>query len=272
MTPFGGDLARDVIAVRGPDALTFLQGQLSQDVAALPAGGSADTFLLQPAGKVEAFLRVTKLADDDLLLDVDGGFGDAVIARLERFKLRTKATLERLPWRAVQVRGEGAHGVAVPHGALALPADWPGLPGVDLLGPDVSLPAGVRPASAEELESVRIAAGTPRMGAELDERTIPAEAGVLDRAVSFTKGCYTGQELVARIDSRGGNVPRRLRILEVAGPPPAPGTDVTVDGAVVGHVTSAALRGDGSVTLAYLGRAVAVPAAVDVGGVPSTAR
>ena len=262
--PFGGPIERDVVAVRGPDALAFLQGQLSQDVAAMAVGASLPSFLLQPTGKVDAYLRVTKRAEDDFLLDVDGGFGDAVVARLARFKLRTKADLERLPWRAVAIRGST---IVVPPGPLALPADG----GVDLLGPDAELPAGVRPASAEELEAARIVAGTPRMGAELDERTIPAEAGVVDRAVSFTKGCYTGQELVARIDSRGGNVPRRLRGLVVAGDPPARGAEVVHDGTVAGRVTSAARRGVGSVALAYLGRAVAVPADVTVDGVRATA-
>lgn len=267
MTAFGGPLARDVIAVRGPDALGFLQGQLSQDVAAIPVGGSADSLLLQPAGKVDAFLRVTKLADDELLLDVDGGFGDAVVARLVRFKLRTKADFEPLPWRAVAVRGTND----VTADGLVLPADWPGLPGVDLLGPDPQLPDGVRPATGAELEAARIAAGQPRMGAELDERTIPAEAGVVERSVSFTKGCYTGQELVARIDSRGGNVPRRLRVLRVDGAPPPPGTAVVHDGKAAGAVTSSAPHRDGSVALAYLGRAVTVPADVTVGDARATA-
>jgi folate-binding protein YgfZ len=266
MTAFGGRIERDVVRVTGPDAQTFLQGQLSQDVAALAAGQSADSFLLQPTGKVEALLRVTKLADDEFLLDVDGGYGDAVVARLERFKLRTKADLERLQWTAVAVRG--STDVAPPLGGVVVPAEG----GVDLLGPDVALPEGVRPAAPDELEVARILARTPRMGSELNESTIPAEAGVVDRAVSFTKGCYTGQELVARIDSRGGNVPRRLRLLEIPGPPPAPGADVVVDGKVVGHVTSSAPRGDGSVALAYLGRAVTVPADVEVGGVTASAR
>ena len=88
-----------------------------------------------------------------------------------------------------------------------------GLPGVDLVGPVAEVPPdGVRAVLARR--PTRRSASRPAcpvMGRELDERTIPAEAGVVDRSVSFTKGCYTGQELVARIDSRGGNVPRRLR-------------------------------------------------------------
>jgi folate-binding protein YgfZ len=112
-------------------------------------------------------------------------------------------------------------------------------------------------------EQLRIEYGVPVMGAELTEDTIPAEAGdwVVATSVSFTKGCFTGQELVARIDSRGGNVPRHLRVLDVDGPTPAPGTDVVLDGDVVGRVTSAA----GAVALAYIKRSVTPPASVTLG-------
>ena len=150
-------------------------------------------------------------ADDAFVLDVDSGFADTVIERLERFKLRTKATIEALPeWRCLALRGPRAHDVAT-----GIAADWPGLPGVDLIGADVAVPAGVSLVAVEAYEVVRIEAGVPRMGRELTEQTIPAEAtGVVERSVSFTKGCYTGQELVARIDSRGGNVARHLRGIE----------------------------------------------------------
>jgi folate-binding protein YgfZ len=101
------------------------------------------------------------------------------------------------------------------------------------------------------------------MGRELNESTIPAEAGIVDRSVSFTKGCYTGQELVARIDSRGGNVPRRLRGLVLPGttPPPA-GATLHVEGKEVGVLTSAAVSPglDAAVALAYVRRAVEPPA------------
>jgi len=106
------------------------------------------------------------------------------------------------------------------------------------------------------------------MGRELDERTIPAEAGIVDVTVSFTKGCYTGQELVARIDSRGGNVSRRLRGLVFAAddPVPPPGAAVWHADKQVGALTSVS-RSPGSgapVALAYVGRAVSPPEDVDV--------
>ena len=94
----------------------------------------------------------------------------------------------------------------------------------------------------EAYERYRIAHGVPAMGAELTDDTIPAEAGqwLIDASVSFTKGCYTGQELVARIDSRGGNVPRPVRLLVVDGEfPVAPGAEIRADGQPVGTVTSA---------------------------------
>ncbi|MEA2703026.1 MAG: tRNA-modifying protein YgfZ [Actinomycetota bacterium] len=255
------ELARDYVRVAGPDAATFLQGQLSQDVLALGTGDSAWSLLLAPGGKVVAFLRLTRVTDEDFVLDTDAGWGPTVIERVNRFKLRVKAAVEPMDgWRCLAVRGPDAH-QAAPDGT---PTDWPGLPGVDLLGPAVELPPGdvARRCSLEAYEVVRIEAGVPVMGRELNESTIPQEAGIVDRSVSFTKGCYTGQELVARIDSRGGNVPRRLRGVVLTGDTPPPlGTALHVDGKEVGVVTSSAFSpGRGAaVALAYVRRAVEPP-------------
>ena len=144
-----------------------------------------------------------------------------------------------------------------------------GIEGYDLLGTAPVPPAGVRHGTPEEYEALRIECGIPAMGRELTERTIPAEAGVVDRSVSFTKGCYTGQELVARIDSRGGNVPRRLRGLVLDGEGlPETGTPVVIEGVVVGEVTSAAYssRLDAVVALAYVKRDVEIPTGAEVEG------
>jgi len=255
-------LPRDFVQVSGPDTMTFLQGQLSQDLDQLAVGSSAASFLLQPQGKVDALLRITRTADDSVLLDTDGGFGDAVRARLERFKLRIKADIEPLPWRCLAVRGPKAHGMA-----SGLAADWPGLSGVDVVGEAPDVPDGIRVCDLQAYEAVRVEAGVPVMGKEIDEKTIPAETGVVDRAVSFTKGCFTGQELVARIDSRGGNVPRHLRGVVVGTNvvPPA-GAAVTVDGKVVGVLTSVAesLERRAPVALGYVRRAVEPPADVTI--------
>jgi folate-binding protein YgfZ len=247
---------RDVLMVSGDDAVTFLQGQLSQDVAALDVGASAWSLLLQPQGKVDAWLRVTRRAPDELMLDVDGGWGDAVEARLRRFLLRTKASIDRLDWRCVAIRGPGASDLGLP-GELAV--GWQGIDGVDLVGPDAAAPEGVRRCTADDLDAARIEAGVPRMGAELDESTIPAEAGrwLIDASVSFSKGCYTGQELVARIDSRGGNVPRHLRGVLLADGALA-GAEVVRAGDVVGRLTSVALESSlgQPIALALLARKV----------------
>ena len=250
---------RDFVGVKGPDAGAFLQGQLSQDVLALePPGGRAWSWLLQPTGKVEALLRVHRLTDDAFVLETDAGFGDAVARRLERFKLRTKADIEPLPeFRCLTVRGADAPDVD----------PLPGLPGWDEVGPEVAERDDVATGTAQEWEALRIRAGIPRMGADLTEATIPGEAGQwwIEHAVSFTKGCYTGQELVARIDSRGGNVPRPLRVLVVDGVvPPVGAAVVAADGREAGTLTSVAATAEGAVALAPVARSVEAPADVHV--------
>ncbi|MEO7442048.1 MAG: glycine cleavage T C-terminal barrel domain-containing protein [Acidimicrobiales bacterium] len=262
------ELARDFLRVHGPDAVSFLQGQLSQDVAALAVGVSAESLLLQPQGKVDALLRVTRTAHDQVVLDVDAGYGEAVASRLGRFKIRVKAEIEPLAWRCLAVRGPGAPDVAVIAG-MVVRADWPGLRGFDLIGEAPAVDEGARRCGVEALDALRIEAGLPAMGAELTERTIPAEAGVVERTASFTKGCYTGQELVARIDSRGGKVPRRLRGVVVPGGVDAQGALSVGDALMVGdrevgRVTSVARSPslDAVVGLAYVHRDVEPPAEV----------
>jgi tRNA-modifying protein YgfZ len=223
---------RDVIDVRGDDALSYLQGQLSQDVQALVPGRPSWSLLLEPTGKMGWWIRVVRFDEPARLqIDVDAGAGEAVRARLERFKLRSAVTFELQP------------------GASRDPS-----------GADADL---------GDYEAVRIEAGLPRAGAEITEGVIPAELGqwLIDQSVSFTKGCYTGQELVARIDSRGGNVPRHLRGLVLEGDEmPEPGAAVCVGDDVVGTVTSAARSSDlaAPIALAFIARRVEVPAAATV--------
>ncbi len=288
---------RDVLAVRGPDAEAYLQGQLSQDVAALAVGEAADSLLLEPDGKLSALLRVTRTDAQGFVLDVEGGYGDAVAARLRRFLLRSKVELERLPWHCLSLRGEavgevaaGLLAVLAERGVLALPFAWNGWTGLDLLGPDdvvlgpdaADLPAGLVACGADAVEACRIVSGVPAMGTELTGKTIAAEAGLVDRTVSFTKGCYTGQELVARIDSRGSNVARRLvGVVGPSGPETesaalaqgmtlhageAPAGDGAAGDKVVGTVTAAAWSAElgAWVALGYLHRAVGAPGPVRV--------
>jgi len=293
--------ARDVLAVHGPDAEAYLQGQLSQDVRALAVAASVDSLLLEPDGKLSALLRVTRTDGQGFVLDVEGGYGDAVAARLRRFLLRSKVEVEHLAWRCLSLRGpavgEAAAGllaVLAERGVLAVPFGWNGWVGVDLLGaadvvlgPDeVDLPAGVVACGPEAVEACRIASGIPAMGTELTGKTIAAEAGLVERTVSFTKGCYTGQELVARIDSRGAKVPRRLVGIVAPGRPadegggdgvtlargmtlhagePPPG-DGAADDKIVGTITSAAWSVElgAWAALGYLHRTVEAPAPVRV--------
>ena len=262
------ELARDFLRVSGPDAVTFLQGQLSQDVSALVVGTAAEALLLQPQGKVDALLRVTRTGHDELVLDVDAGWGGAVATRLGRFKIRVKAVIEPLAWRCSSVRGPDAHGVAIMAG-LGVASDWPGSLGVDVIGEAPAVGGDVRRCGESAWQAVRIESGIPAMGSELTEKTIPAEAGVVDRTVSFTKGCYTGQELVARIDSRGGNVPRRLRGVEVVGHAVVPvGNPLRVGDKEVGVVTSVAWspRLGGTVALASVRREIEPPADAELAG------
>jgi tRNA-modifying protein YgfZ len=259
-------LARDFVKVRGPDTFSWLQGQLSQDVSGLAVGEGVESLILQPQGKVDAMVRITRTDDDEAVIDVDGGFGAAVAERLNRFKLRVKAELEELDWRCLALRGPHAHDLE-PVTGVVVDADWPGLPGVDVLGVEPGVPDDVRLCGDEAWQAVRIEAGIPAMGAELTERTIPAEAGVVERTVSFTKGCFTGQELVARIDSRGGNVPRHLRGVVVADDvlPPV-GAVVFVEDKEIGSLTSVASSpGRGApVALAYARRDVVPPVDAEV--------
>lgn len=255
------------MSVAGSDARSFLQGQLSQDVEVLEVGESTWSFVLQPAGKVDALVRVWRAEETTFLIDVDAGYGDAVAARLARFKLRTKCTIEPVARRYLLVRGAGASAFA--DGAVALVPGW-GDPspsdGVDLAGEDFDSPVDLD--EWPWLEASRIRGRFPKMGAELDGAVIPAESGFVSRAVSFTKGCFTGQELVARIDSRGGNVPRRLRLL-ASDESVDVGAELTVDDATVGRVTSVAAAPEGGfVALGYLKRGVAEGSVVRCGLAP----
>jgi folate-binding protein YgfZ len=252
--------ARDVVAVRGPDARSWLQGQLSQDLSALVEGESVDALVLAPEGRLVALVRVTGVGDEELLLDTDAGAGADLVERLRRFRLRVKAEVELLDWRCVALRGpaSGAHAAG---DAVRAAWRWPGDEGVDLLAADPQVPSGVPLGDPGAAEAARIAAGVPRHGRELDGRTIPHEAGVVERTVSFTKGCYTGQELVARLDARGARVPKRLRGI-VSGSALSTGDEVRAGGRVVATLTSTAVSPatGASLALAYVRREVEAPA------------
>jgi folate-binding protein YgfZ len=260
-------LPRDVIAADGPDSGLYLQGQLSQDVLSLTSGKSAWSWVLAPAGKVDALVRVVRLDETRWLMDTDRGWGKPLLDRLNRFKLRTKVELSQTSISVLGVRGGAATAEVreALHPVAEVPA-WPGLEGADLFaataGAAVDLDAHLVMIDPADYEEARIRSGIPAMGAELTDKTIPAETGLVGLTVSFTKGCYTGQELVARIDSRGGNVARHLRALFMAGEVGA-GSELFTDGArtaAAGWVTSATPAEDGGwVGLGYVKRGLEPP-------------
>ncbi|HLI43241.1 MAG TPA: hypothetical protein VKU92_02080 [Acidimicrobiales bacterium] len=240
------ELWRDGVLVDGPDALSWLQGQVSQDLEGLAEGGSRLTLVLSPQGKIESFCRVTRLGHEAVLLDVEAGYGEQLHERLARFKLRVKSTLAPVGVLATERAGAGYDSLGPPRVSAAV---------------EVGDETGGSAEEDERFEAARIAAGVPRLGRELTEATIPHEAGevFIERTVSFTKGCYTGQELVARLDARGAKVPRRLRLVRAAdagGGLARPGDRLVAAGEEVGALTSVARDGEGGlVALAFVKRA-----------------
>lgn len=234
---FWVDEPRDVLMVEGPDALTYLQSQVSQDLRSLAVGQAIGSLVLQPTGRVDALVRVLRSGEHAYVLDVDAGWGEALSARLHRFKIRVAADITTLDWRCLAVRGADAAQVVSAGGAVVVPAWWGDGTAVDLLGPAPQPPVGVAQGTAAELEAARVEAAWPRHGHEITEATVPAELGVVGVVVSFTKGCYPGQELVERMDSRGARAPRQLRRLDVADGA-AVGDPVMADGHEVGSLTT----------------------------------
>lgn len=267
---------RDVVRVRGDDATTYLQSQLSQDLSGLEVGAATRSFLLQPNGRVVGWFRLVRLGADEYLIDTESGAGPAVVSRLERFKLRSKITIALESWSMIGLRGPGADSVPQPASTVMVAIDWPGVDGVDLLVPSDSPGPIAEAGDADETDEwLRIAAGIPAMGREITEATIPGELGAwaIAQSVSFTKGCYTGQELIARVDSRGGNVPKPIRLLCVDGDDiPPVGAVLSYDGRESGQLSSVATDPTGRIlALGIVARRVEPPATVTVTWVGGTA-
>jgi tRNA-modifying protein YgfZ len=229
---------RAFVRVAGPDAEEYLDRMLSNDVAALGPGESCQALLLTAKARVIAPLVVLRRSHDDFLLLTEVGLGDRVRAELLRSRFAAKAEIE-----------PEEHTSHVVFGGEGIPTADYGEPAAEVL--DAALEPTVSP---EELELLRIQAGTPAWGKEIDDRVLPAEAGLTERAVSFTKGCYPGQEPIARLHYRG-HANRGLRVLTLP-ELPAPETELSYEGKSVGRITSAAPTGDGAVALAYVRREV----------------
>jgi tRNA-modifying protein YgfZ len=245
--------------VRGPDAEDFLQRMVSNDVAVEP-GESCDALLLTPKARVVAPLRVLRRSSDDFLLLTEPELGEVVRGHLLRARFAAKVDLDLEEHRSRIVLGDEP-----PAGVAALRIHDYGVPAWEVLDGD-SAP-DLDPA---ELERLRIEAGTPAWGKEIDDRVLPAEAGLVERAVSLTKGCYPGQEPIARLHYRG-HANRGLRVIRLEnGDVPGPGAEVRYGEKAVGRVTSAS-RSDGAVVaLAYVRVEVPADAELEVGS--STAR
>jgi folate-binding protein YgfZ len=247
---------RAYVAVSGPDAEDYLQRMLSNDVAALPVGESCEAMLLTAKARVIAPLRVQRRADDDFLLLTEPELGERVRAELVRFRFAAKAQIETEEHESHILLGRDEGGI---------PTDDYGIPAVELV--DAEPPADAREIGADELEALRIEAGTPRFGREIDDRVLPAEAGLVERSVSFTKGCYPGQEPIARQHYRG-RVNRTLRVLDVdRSEPPPYDAELRLDGKAVGRLTSVAWTGNGDlIGLGYVRVEVPVDAELELDG------
>jgi folate-binding protein YgfZ len=238
---------RAFVRVTGPDAEDFLQRMLSNDVSR----ETCEALLLTPKARVIAPLVVWRLGAGDFLVLTEPELGEVVRSALLRARFAAKCEIELEAHSSVVVFGE----------AEGIPNAEYGEPAVEVL--DAELEPTL---DEEELELRRIRAGTPRWGREIDDRVLPAEAGLTKRAVSFTKGCYPGQEPIARLHYRG-HANRSLRVLEVDGDElPEYDAELVRDGKVVGRVTSAVRDPNGGViALGYVRAEVPEGAELAVG-------
>jgi folate-binding protein YgfZ len=210
---------------------------VSNDLDALAVGESCEALLLTAKARLIAPLVVWRRGDDDFLLLTEPELGETVRALLTRMRFAARCEIEPEEHLCVLELGGGD----------GIPTRDYGVPAVEVL--DAEPPAG--PVPAAELERLRILARAPRWGRELDDRVRPAEAGLDERAISFTKGCYPGQEPVARLHYRG-HANRALRVLALDRDVPYD-TELRHGERAVGRVTSTAPDPEhGFVALAYV--------------------
>ena len=213
---------------------------LSNDVSEAPC----PALLLTPKARLIAPVVVVRRADDDFLLLTEPGLGDAVSSTLLRARFAAKVEIEPEEHVSVVVLGEEGE----------IPNDELGEPGAEFLDSEAAPTL-----SGDEVERLRVESARPAWGKELDDSILPAEAGLDETHVSFTKGCYPGQEPIARLHYRG-KVNRSLRVIEVEGA--EPGDEIRHGDKVVGRVTSAV----GDRALGYVRVEVLAEAEVSVGG------
>ena len=236
---------RDVLSVSGPDRLTWLHSLISQHVERLQPGDVREGLVLSPQGHVEHHLHLVA-RQDDVLLHVEPGTGGALKDFLESMRFMLRVEVNPVTDLVVQW---------TPAGGYQLVDKAEGTAGV------------------LAFEALRIAAGRPRLGLDTDHRTLPHEVGWLATAVHLDKGCYRGQETVARVWNLG-KPPRRLVRLQLDGSDselPARGTDVLLDGRVVGRMGSSARHyEEGPIGLALLKRNVPSEGGLTVDGIAAS--
>jgi folate-binding protein YgfZ len=289
---FLGDVApRSTIVVTGADRASYLHGLLTNDIKALAPGRGCYAAWLTPQGRMITDLYVYELGDA-MLLDVPADLAAAILQRLDQFLFGEDVQLGDV---STALGPVAIHGPAAP--ALLrqvldsvtefetwtehqnAPAVFGGAPAiVARMGPlgitgfcvytshEAGLrkaleDAGATPASPDVIEAARIEAGYPVFGIDMTDDTIPLEAGIEDRAISFTKGCYVGQEVIIRVLHRGhGRVARRLVGLKVEGTVPPRGARIHSSEREIGHVTSAALSPThGPIAMGYVHRDFTTP-------------
>jgi folate-binding protein YgfZ len=259
-TVYAAARPRAYVSVDGPDAGAYLNRMVSNEIEELPVGGVCEALLLTPKARVVAPMVVWRRTEDGFLLLTEPDAGERLARELLRGRFAAKCDIAVEEHRSVVVLGEDE--VVVETGA-ALPNNDYALPAVELL--DAEPPETAESIPESELERLRILARTPRLGRELDDRVMPAEAGLEQRAISFTKGCYPGQEPVARLHFRG-HPNRTLRVVALDdGGLPEYDAELVLEGKPVGRVTSAARDPErGIVALAYVRREVPVGARLEL--------
>ena len=277
---------RGKLLVAGTDAGEYLQGQLTNEIEALDQGSGCYAALLDRKGHVRADLRLLRLAPDAFWLDTEAAALEVLRKHLETYKIgreveitdrtRDDAILSLIGPEAVEIVGtnpgaEYDHTEAEVRGSRSrVVSTDQGLdlivPATEAAGLSIALvDAGAAEVGAEGVEVLRVEAGRPRFGAELGPETMPAEAGIVDRAVSFTKGCYIGQEPVARLHYRG-RPNRHLRGLRLDGPAEA-GDSLTLGEREVGHLGTVVLSPErGWIALAVVRREAEPGASLAIAG------
>lgn len=276
---------RDVITVIGEDRLSWLHTLTSQALDDLPDGGTREALLLSPNGHVEHHFTVTSIGDT-VYLDTEPGRGDALRRWLDGMKFWSKVELADADLGLLRIVGplRTLPDGEVPDVGTAIALDGGGFVRVLPAAIEIAVPrsdlgplvgrivgTGIRPAGSWAADALRILRREPRFGVDTDDRTIPNETGWLAAAVHLTKGCYRGQETVARVNNLG-RPPRRLVLLNLDGStdrlPEVGSAVVTAAGRTVGRVGTVAYHHEyGPVALALVKRSLPADTPLLAGGV-----